>query len=50
MSAGQKIGIALLVSAFIAAKVFVLVSRRTGFAIATLGAVLLVFSESANAD
>jgi hypothetical protein len=50
MSTAQKIGIGLLVAAFIGAKIFVLFSKPTGIGIAALGAVLLVFSESEAAE
>jgi hypothetical protein len=46
MSTTQKLGIALLLAAFVGAKLFVLFSKPTGIGVAALGAVLLVFSES----
>lgn len=49
MSIWRKIGIALVVIAFLAAKVFALVSGKHGIGIAALGAVLLIISESENA-
>jgi hypothetical protein len=50
VSTGQKIGLGLVVAAFIGAKIFVLFSGKTGMSVAALGAVLMVFSESAEAN
>jgi hypothetical protein len=47
---GQKIGIALLLLAFVGAKLFLLFSKPTGIGIAALGAVLLTVSEPAEAN
>lgn len=46
----RKIAIGLIVGAFVGAKVFLLFSRRAGIGVAILGAIILIFSESENAN
>jgi hypothetical protein len=43
---GQKIGIALIVLAFVGAKIFLISSKPTGIGVAVLGALLAIPSEA----
>lgn len=46
MTTGQKIGVTLIVLAFLGAKVFLIFSKPTGIGVAVLGAVLAIPSEA----
>ena len=46
MSTGQQIGLALIVIAFLGAKVFLIFSKPTGIGVAILGAILAIPSEA----
>jgi hypothetical protein len=50
MSWGQKLGIFLIVMAFVGAKIFLIFSKPTGIGVAILGAVLTIVSESTSAN
>jgi hypothetical protein len=46
VSTSQKIGIALIVLAFVGAKLFLIFSKPTGIGVAVLGALLTIPSEA----
>lgn len=49
MTNGQKIGIALLVAAFLFTKIWLIFAKPTGIAVASIGAAFLILDTPASA-